>query len=63
MNREGPMGWHYPAGAANDPNAPYNQEDADECEVCGEWIEECTCEEECEKCGEFNKDCVCVNGD
>lgn len=29
------FGWDYPAGAANDPNAPYNQ-DADYCSKCEE---------------------------
>ena len=28
------FGWHYPAGAANDPYAPYNQEDPP-CDNCG----------------------------
>jgi len=32
-----PLGWSYPAGAENDPNAPYNQIDPpEECPVCGE---------------------------
>jgi len=32
------FGWSYPAGAANDPNAPWNQEDwdSDICPQCGE---------------------------
>lgn len=31
-----PLGWSYPAGAENDPNAPYNQEpEPDSCPVCG----------------------------
>lgn len=35
MNRN-LFGWDYPSGAANDPNAPWNQEDPpEECPVCG----------------------------
>lgn len=31
-----PFGWGYPAGAENDPNAPYNQPDyPDACPICG----------------------------
>lgn len=31
-----PFGWSYPAGAENDPNAPYNQVDLpDTCPWCG----------------------------
>ena len=29
------FGNYYPAGAEHDPRAPWNQEDADECETCG----------------------------
>lgn len=31
------FGWSYPAGAENDPNAPWNQTDeyTEECPVCG----------------------------
>lgn len=30
------LGWSYPAGAENDPSAPYNQEESpDACLVCG----------------------------
>ena len=28
------FGWDYPPGAANDPNAPYNQKDPDDCPTC-----------------------------
>ena len=31
----GKFGWHYPPGAANDPNAPWNQPDPPECNECG----------------------------
>ena len=31
-----PFGWDYPAGAENDPSAPYNQEDPPECVSCGD---------------------------
>lgn len=32
-----PFGYWYPAGAENDPNAPYNQQGGDgECAECGE---------------------------
>lgn len=32
-----PFGWSYPAGAENDPLAPYNQPDElEECPICGE---------------------------
>ena len=44
------FGWSYPAGAENDPNAPWNQPDP-QCEVCGEWCGDCQCPE-CPKCGE-----------
>lgn len=30
-----PLGWSMPAGAENDPNAPYNQPDGPECSGCG----------------------------
>ena len=29
------FGWDLPAGAEHDPAAPWNQEDADDCETCG----------------------------
>jgi len=31
----------YPVGAADDPEAPFNQEDCNECEGCGEICENC----------------------
>lgn len=46
----GKFGWNYPAGAENDPNAPWNQPDP-RCEVCGEYEDNCECPE-CPKCGE-----------
>ena len=38
----GIFGWSYPAGAANDPAAPWNQDDAG-CEVCGLSTDDCRC--------------------
>ena len=57
------FGWSYPAGAADDANAPYNQDDPP-CEVCGKWLDDpaihegcCDCPE-CPKCGEVgNPEC------
>jgi hypothetical protein len=44
------FGWSYPPGAANDPNAPWNQQ-AGPCEVCGLEVEDdCICQE-CPVCG------------
>jgi hypothetical protein len=43
------FGWSYPPGAANDPNAPYNQQDPP-CAVCGQMEDGCICPE-CEECG------------
>lgn len=49
------FGWSYPAGAENDPNAPYNQEDLPEtidCPNCGEiaeWVDDD--EFHCPHCG------------
>lgn len=52
----GIFGWSYPPGAANDPNAPWNQQD-EPCEVCGEFPDNCICPE-CPVCTEIgNKDC------
>ena len=31
---------NYPPGAANDPNAPYNQKDVTECDTCGNNAED-----------------------
>lgn len=55
-NREGIFGWHYPAGAANDPDAPYNQPDEDVCPQCEEYLEDCRC---CEDCGKTSTQCIC----
>lgn len=38
------FGWSYPAGAANDPFAPYNQTDVP-CSMCGQWPDDCICPE------------------
>jgi len=38
------FGWSYPAGAENDPNAPWNQNDPEICDCCdgdGYVIESC----------------------
>lgn len=45
----GIFGWSYPPGAANDPNAPWNQTD-EMCAVCGKWSDDCICPE-CPECG------------
>ena len=55
------FGWSYPPGAANDPNAPYNQVDLP-CAVCGDDVGDCTCPE-CPKCGSFgDPDCYTKHG-
>lgn len=48
------FGWDYPAGAANDPNAPYNQ-DVERCLKCEE---EASCNDDglCEECAEKLKE-------
>jgi hypothetical protein len=46
----GIFGWSYPAGAANDPNAPWNQVEGP-CDVCGKPCDYCICPE-CGVCGE-----------
>lgn len=56
----GIFGWSYPAGAANDPNAPYNQNDDGPCEVCGKVIDDCICPE-CTVCGEKGQPTCYVN--
>ena len=33
-----PFGWNYPAGAENDPNAPWNQR-PEMCPVCEEFVD------------------------
>mgnify|MGYP003136132175 CR=1 FL=1 len=53
----GIFGWSYPAGAENDPNAPYNQVDY-ECSYCGLDTDECTCEF-CRHCGNLEDSCSC----
>lgn len=45
----GIFGWSYPPGAANDPNAPYNQTDDGPCDVCGQSLDHCICPE-CSVC-------------
>ena len=53
----GKFGWSYPPGAANDPNAPWNQEEGP-CEVCSKPVDCCECAE-CPTCGEIgNPDCA-----
>ena len=42
------FGWSYPAGAENDPNAPWNQEEGP-CEICGRFSVDCICPE-CPTC-------------
>ena len=55
------FGSSYPPGAANDPNAPYNQEDPP-CEVCGGFDDKCICPE-CSVCQEFgNPKCYVEHG-
>ena len=38
------FGWSYPPGAANDPNAPWNQDDGP-CAVCHKPVDDCVCPE------------------
>ena len=47
---KGPFGWDYPAGAEDDPRAPYNQiyEEEEGCGRCGLPVEERNNEESCE---------------
>jgi hypothetical protein len=55
------FGWSYPAGAANDPFAPYNQEESP-CLVCGLDVDNCQCPE-CPECREHgNPKCVINQG-
>jgi hypothetical protein len=54
----------YPAGAEDDPRAPYNEPMIDDvCGECGEWSDECTCiSTSCDVCGkeaESIEDGVC----
>lgn len=56
------FGWSYPPGAANDPNAPYNQTDDGPCVVCAQPIDDCICPE-CPVCGEpGNPKCYRIDG-
>jgi hypothetical protein len=60
----GIFGWSYPPGAADDPNAPYNQAD-EQCDVCGKYVdavnnEECCECEFCPDCDEEESQCICV---
>lgn len=49
-----PFGWGYPAGAEHDPNAPWNQPDAEEekCDECGNLflVEELNEDNLCAEC-------------
>lgn len=47
------FGWNYPAGAENDPRAPWNQVDPP-CEVCGKHTDDCICPT-CDVCGETGR--------
>lgn len=50
------FGYEYPAGAANDPNAPWNEQVCDVCDGCGY-----TCEPE-----DLNEEGICnecINGE
>ena len=35
------FGWNYPAGAENDPAAPWNQRDPEACETCEDGLVVC----------------------
>ena len=55
------FGWSYPAGAANDPFAPYNQTD-EPCGCCGRFPDDCICPE-CPTCGSVgDPDCYDKHG-
>lgn len=47
------FGWSYPPGAANDPNAPWNQTDQP-CDICGKFPDDCICPE-CPSCGQIGE--------
>lgn len=50
-----PLGWSYPAGAENDPNAPWNLPEYERCEICGDTFED---EDDRQSCGcEFCEVC------
>jgi hypothetical protein len=60
-----PFGWAYPAGAENDPRAPYNQPYPEVCEHCDSEIDVdgCNCVycEDCdERIPEDTEDGLCV---
>jgi len=44
------FGWHYPAGAEHDPNAPWNQP-IPKCEECKHDADDCVCVD-CPSCGD-----------
>lgn len=47
----GIFGWDYPPGAANDPNAPWNQIEGP-CDICAQDVDSCICPE-CPFCGGY----------
>ena len=47
----GIFGWSYPAGASNDPFAPYNHSDPP-CDMCGLDPTDCKCPA-CIECGDI----------
>lgn len=51
MIHTNPLGYSFPAGAENDPNAPYNQsiERGKQCEQCGAIAVYCDCPR-CDEC-------------
>jgi hypothetical protein len=53
------MGWHYPAGAEGDPNAPYNQDDEDFTCVCGHEMDDhdAVMDDEAQPCAIAGCDC------
>jgi hypothetical protein len=57
----GIFGWSYPPGAANDPNAPWNQVEGP-CDVCGKSVDDCICPE-CPVChSNGDPDCYVKHG-
>ena len=48
------FGWSYPAGAENDPKAPWNLPDP-VCDDCGEYEGDCQCIP-CDTCHELGRD-------
>lgn len=52
IQRSTPMPSNYPPGtSANDPRAPWNAEDDEECRECGAYV---AAGEECPDCGTYN---------